>query len=71
LRIPLKGIERNRSAIEEKGSAWFPHAKQLVRNSLALDLRFLLDCGEETDCIGFYVDGRKAGGKKGRLAQTL
>jgi hypothetical protein len=44
--------------------------KQLVGNSLALDLRSSLDCSEETDRIAFQVDGRWAGRKKGRLGRT-
>jgi len=32
--------------------------KQLIGDSLAHHLRSSLDCSEETDRIGFHVDGR-------------
>jgi len=46
-------------------------AQRLVGNSLVLPFGSSLDCGEEAGRIGFHVDGRWAGRKKGRLARRL
>ncbi len=53
------------------GSLPFAQPNQLVRNSPALDLRFLLDCGEETDRVGFYVDGLLSRAQERTWAKTL